>query len=283
MTSAALLAAAAGATGVLGAWEVLATAEAVRLAARLESAVAPLARARTEGLAPSGIERRRLAALAAGSLFAAGWLLGGPLLGAAAALAAPTLVVGIVRARRARYRDELRRSAAGVARALGDALAAGHSVRGALAEVAPALPGAAGHELRIAARALALGEPTDEVLDRLRARAATPPWSTLVAAILLQRAAGGDRPALLRELAAALEAAARAERDARAATAQARFTAWLVIALPAGAATLAELAAPGFLRALLAGPLPAALTALALILQATGLVAIHRIVRPRGA
>ena len=173
----------------------------------------------------------------------------------------------------------MRRGAAGAARALADAIAAGYSVRGALAEVAPALPGAAGHELRIAARALALGEPTEGVLERLRARAATRAWDTLVAAILLQRDAGGDLPALLRELATSLEAGDRLERDARAATAQARFTAWLVVGLPGAAAALAELAAPGFVHALVAAPLPAALTALALLLQATGLVAIQRIVR----
>jgi tight adherence protein B len=280
MSPAALFAAAAGATGVLGAWDVLATAEAARLGERLERAVAPLGRARREGRAPSGVERRRLGLLAAGSLFAAGWLLGGPLLGAATALAGPASMLAVVRARRGRYREEVRRGAAGAARALADAIAGGHSVRGALAEVAPTVPGAAGHELRVAARALSLGEPTEAVLERVRARAATRAWDTLVAAILLQRDAGGDLPALLRELAAALEATDRLERDARTATAQARFTAWLVVGLPVAAAALAELAAPGFLRALVAAPLPAALTALALLLQATGLVAIHRIVRP---
>src|SRR3954451_24363429 len=85
MSAVALLAAAAGACGVLGGWEGLSTAEAVRVAERLEATVAPLGRARREGLAPSGVERRRLAWLAAGSLFAAGWLLDGPLLGLAAA------------------------------------------------------------------------------------------------------------------------------------------------------------------------------------------------------
>jgi len=279
MSPAALLAAAAGATGVLGAWDVLATAEAARLGDRLGRAVAPLGRARREGRAPSGVERRRLGLLAAGSLFAAGWMIGGPLLGAASALAGPAAVVAVVRARRGRYREEVRRGAAGAARALADAIAAGYSVRGGLPEVAPTLPGAAGHELRLAARSLSLGEPTDAVLERLRTRAASRAWDTLVAAILLQRDAGGDLPALLRELAAALEAADRMERDARTATAQARFTAWLVVGLPVTAAALAELAAPGFLRALVAAPLTAALTALALLLQATGLVAIHRIVR----
>ena len=281
MSLAALLAAAAAAAGVLGAWEVLATAEATRISDRLGRALAPLGRARREGLAPSVPERRRLAFLAAGSLFAAGWLLGGPLLAVAAALTGPGAALAAVRARRTRYREDVRRGAAGAARALGDAIAAGHSMRGALADVAPTLPGAAGYELRLAARALGLGEPTEAVLERLRLRAASRAWDTLVAAILLQRDAGGDLPALLRELADALEAADRVERDAHTATAQARFTAWLVVALPVAAAALAELAAPGFLAALVAAPLPAALTALALLLQATGLVAIHRIVRPR--
>ena len=145
----------------------------------------------------------------------------------------------------------------------------------------PRLPGAAGHELRIAARGLDLGEPTEAVLEQLRLRAGCRAWDTLIAAILLQRDAGGDLPALLRELAAALEAADRLERDARTATAQARFTAWLVVGLPVAAAALAELAAPGFLAALVAAPIPAGLTLCALLLQATGLVAIHRIVRVR--
>ena len=109
VSPAALLAAAAAAAGVLGTWDVLATAEAARLGDRSALAVAPLGRARHEGRAPSGPERRRLGLLAAGSLFAAGWIVGGPLLGAAAALAGPAAVLAAVRARRARYREEVRR------------------------------------------------------------------------------------------------------------------------------------------------------------------------------
>ena len=158
MSAAALVAAAAAAgAGVLGAWECLATAEGARVADRFALALAPLARARHEGRAPSGAERRRLALLAAGALLAGGWLLGGPILGALTALAGPAAVLAVVRARRERYREEVGRGAAGAARALADAIGAGHSIRGALAETAPGLRGAAGHELRIAARALALG------------------------------------------------------------------------------------------------------------------------------
>jgi tight adherence protein B len=139
--------------------------------------------------------------------------------------------------------------------------------------------GAAGHELRAAARTLELGERTDAVLERLRGRARSPAWDTIVAAILLQRDAGGDLAGLLRQLAASLEAADRLERDARAATAQARFTAWLVLAMPLGAAALAELAAPGLIASLLANPASAWLAGTAAVLQTGALLAIRRLAR----
>src|SRR5206468_3222248 len=108
---------------------------------------------------------------------------------------------------------------------------------------------------------------------------ATPVYDTLVAAVLLQRAAGGDLAGLLRELAASFEASARLARDARAVTAQARFTGVLVAGLPALAAVVAELAQPGFLLGLLRFPPSAILLVLAAILQALGLVAVRRLAR----
>ena len=124
-----------------------------------------------------------------------------------AGVAGPAIATALVRARRRRFRHALAASAPVVARALADALSAGHSVRGALDVVATSVPGAAGHELRATARALRLGARTESTLERLRRRAASPAWDAIVAGILLQRDAGGDLPALLRDLAAALEAA----------------------------------------------------------------------------
>jgi tight adherence protein B len=275
VTGAAALAFAAAVAGTVGAWELLAAAEGTRASAALARVVEPLARAGREGHEPTVPERRRLALLAAGSLLVAGWLLGGVVVAAIAATAGPALAFVLVRARSRRYAAGLRRGAPEVARALADALASGHSVRGAMAAAAAGVAGPAGHELRRAARALALGEPVTEVLERLRASGAA--WDTMVAAILLQRDAGGDLAALLRDLAASLEAAARVEADARAATAQARFTARLVLGLPVAAATLTELAAPGFAASVLAQPLPAALAAAAVFLQVLAVLAIRRL------
>jgi tight adherence protein B len=270
--------AAAGA-GVAGAWELLAAVERVRLAAWLRRVLAPLERAAREGRLPSTAEQRRLAVLATGSLLAAGWLLAGPLLGVLAGLTGPALALAVVRRRRRRYVEQARGGAAAAARAMAAGLAAGRSVRSAVAEAAGGLSGPAGHELRLAAHALAVGEPTDAVLDRLRSRAGGGPWDTLVAALLLQRDAGGDLAGLLRGLAGSLEASARAERDARAATAQSRATAWIVAGLPAAAAAVAEMGSPGFVAGLLGNPISLALTITAGLLQTTAIVCIRRLTR----
>ena len=241
--------------------------------------VAPIVRAGREGISPTVVERRRLAVLAAAVLAAGGWFVAGPAAAVIAGIAGPLAAMSLVRARRRRFRAALAASAPVVARAFADALSAGHAVRGALEIVANSVPGAAGHELSAAVRALRLGSPTEEVLERLRRRAGSPAWDAMVAGILLQRDAGGDLPALLRDLALGLEAAARQDRDALAATAQARFTARIVLVLPLGAALLAELAQPGLLAGLLADPVSAWLTSLALILQIVALLCVRRLAR----
>ena len=137
----------------------------------------------------------------------------------------------------------------------------------------------AGRELRSAARALVLGAGTEEVLERLRSRAAEPAWETIVAAILLQRQAGGDLASLLRSIAERLEESARVEAEARSATAQARFTAWLVALLPLGAAVLGELAHPGYVGSMLRAPLAPVLLGAAAVCQLVACLAIRRIAR----
>ncbi len=142
------------------------------------------------------------------------------------------------------------------------------------------MPGAAGHELRAAAqRAARSARPRRGCSSGCAGARPRRPGTRWSPAILLQRDAGGDLPALLRELAAALEAAARQDRDALAATAQARFTARLVLLLPVGAALLAELASPGFIAGLVGNPVSASLTAAALILQVLALACVHRLAR----
>jgi tight adherence protein B len=275
-------AAAAAALAVLALWEALAAVEALALVRLVAGAVAPLARGWRDGREPSAPERRRLALVGAAALLAGGWLVAGPLVGAAVATCAPWALRALLRDRARRRRAELERAAPALARAIADALGAGHAVRGALVEAARGVESpVAAAELRAVAAMLAVGAPTEEALERLRLRARCRAYDTLVVAILLQRDAGGDLAALLRRLAATQAQAARLADDARAATAQARFTGLLVALLPAGGAALAELASPGALGGLLRVPLAAWLAGFALLLQALGFFAIRRLARVR--
>jgi tight adherence protein B len=277
-----LLAAVAAACAVGAAWDALVLAERARVPDALRQALTRVLATGQGGREPTSPERRRLAALGTLALLAGGWLVAGPLPAIVLAAAGPAAAAALLRTRRRRWHAALERGAPAVARALADALGGGHSVRGAIAEAAHAggVPGAAGAELRRCAAELALGERTELVMARLARRSGLAAYDTIVAAILLQRDAGGDLAALLRDLARTLEEAARTAADARSATAQARFTATVVAALPLGAVGLAELAQPGYLMSLVASPIPAALAAVAVVLQIAALVLVRRLARP---
>lgn len=252
-----------------------------RLARSLAGLAEVMRRPGTEGRDPAAEERRRLLAACALGALAVGTFVAGPLLGVAAACATPAALGRALRTRRERYRRAVARGAARIAIGMADALAGGHSVRGAISEAAVGMEGPAGRELRRAAHELSLGARTEEVLEGLRRRADSHEIDTIVAGVLLQRRAGGDLARLLRDSAAAIDDQTRLEGEVRAATAQARFTGVVVVLLPLGGAGLAELASPGFLTGLADGFLTAWLVGLALAMQAAAAAAIRKLGRAR--
>lgn len=276
MSPAAATAALAAALGVAGGWDAIAAAEDAQFVARARRLLRPL-RAAGDGRAPTAPEHRRLAVLGAGVLLAAGWWLAGPLAGCLLAAAGPWAVQLAVKTRRRRWQAAMVAGAPPTARALSDALAGGHSLRSAIDEAACCVEGAAGAQLRVAAAALALGETTDAVLETLRRAVTDPAWDTIVAAIGLQRRAGGDLARLLRELATTLEDQQRVEADARGAMAQARFTGLIVAVMPAFAAALVLAARPQIVSEVAGQPIAIALVGVALVLIGCGLLAIRRI------
>lgn len=230
------------------------------LAAWLRLALEPLRRAGKEGYAPSTLERRRLAALGVGAAILGGWFLGGLALALPFAVAAPAAMGAAITARRRRYRRAVERSLPEMATAIADSLSAGRSLR-------VSLP---------AAVASLAGGPTVEVVRGWRRRMRSQRVDAFAAALLSQRLAGGDLAGLLRRFAAGAAEQERVAEDARSATAQARFTGLLVVAMPTGGALFAELLQPGFLARLLASPPAAVLLAMAVALQIVGFFAIRR-------
>jgi tight adherence protein B len=245
----------------------------------LRLALEPLRRAGREGYAPSTLERRRLAALGAGAALLGGWFLAGPAVAVPLGVAGPGIAAWAVSSRRRRYRRAVERALPEVAGAVADSLAAGRSLRASLPAAAGSLDGPAAVELARLGAELDLGASTAAAVDGWRRRMRSPRIDAFVAALLSQRLAGGDLAGLLRRFAEGAAERDRVADDARSATAQARFTGLLVVAMPSGGALFAELIQPGFVAKVIGAPVSAVLVALAAALQVVGFVAIRRLSR----
>ena len=272
-----LLAAAAGGMGAVAAREAVLASPA--LGRWLADAVEPLRRAGREGYAPTEAERRRLAAVGTGALLLCVLLVAGPGPAPLGAVAGPGAAAWAVARRRARYRHSVERGLPQVATAVADALAGGNSVRAALASAASSMEGPPAAELARLRADLELGASTAAGLAALKSRLRSERVDAFAAALLSQRLGGGDLAGLLRRFAASSAERDRVAADARAATAQARFTGLLVVAMPGGAALFAELIQPGFVGGLLSNGSSAVLLAAAAAFQLGGFASIRRLSR----
>lgn len=274
MNAAVVIGAAAGGLLALAAREAAIASPAV--AGWIRFALEPLRRAAEEGYAPTSVERRRLAGLATAAAILGGWFLGGFALALPLAVAGPAAMGWAIGARRRRYRRAVERSLPEMATAIADSLSAGRSLRASLPAAVASLDGPPAIELSRLAAELDLGASTVAVVGDWRRRMRSERIDAFAAALLSQRLAGGDLAGLLRRFAAGAAERERVAEDARSATAQARFTGLLVVAMPTGGALFAELLQPGFLATLLASPPAAVLIALAAALQVAGFFAIRR-------
>lgn len=269
--------------GVAGWFAVLAARElaggSASLSAWVRIALEPLRRAGSEGYLPTSTERVRLAVVAGAAAIFAGWLLGGVGLALVLAGLAPLVAGGLVRRRRRRYRRAVEAAVPETARAIADCLSAGHSPRGALVAASSSLDGPAAAEFARLRHQLDLGRPTHVAVRSLAERFGSERIDAFATALISQRLAGGDLVALLRRFAEGAAERDRVAEDARSATAQARFTGYLVVAMPGGAALFTELIRPGFFGSVLASTPALAVLALSVLMQAGGFILISRFAR----
>ena len=240
---------------------------------------APLRRAASHGQNPSAVERRRLGVAGAVAGAGAGWIVGGGGAAFVAGIAGALLLPRVATWRRARYGRRVEAGAAGAALSMSGALAGGGSIRAAIAAAANELDGPIAIELRRTAVELEAGASLDAALDNLIARAPSRSMLLITAAVQLQRRSGGDLAALLRRIASSVEDEHRAAEEANAATAQARVTSMMVLALPPAGIALAEVASPGLVGRMVGSPIGVSLVIAASALQAVGAVAVRRLAR----
>jgi len=272
--------------GIAAGLSVLAAVEMARsrvsLGAWLALELEPVRKTFSEGRIPTLKEKIRLAILFSLLGTAAGWLIGGLVLAVAAAAFAPVVTgVGLATSG-ARYRRRIERSLPDVARAVADGLAAGRSPRGALGSVHRSLGGEAGREFARIGAEIALGLPTAVVMDQLADRLDSSRIDAFAVAVTSHRTTGGDLASLLRRFADGATEQDRISDDARSSTAQARFSGYLVAAMPLAAGLLVELVSPGLVRSVAGSPAALALVAVSLVIQTGGFVAIGRLASVSG-
>jgi tight adherence protein B len=245
----------------------------------IDEVLAPLRRAGAEGRDATRPERRRLQLTVAAVSLPLALAFAAPVLAACLAIASAALVPRALVCRRERYTRQLGEGTASAASRIADALASGHTTRAGLELAAGELEGPIGREFSRIAADIQLGASTDVALAAFRERAASRRVDLLVAAICLHRRSGGNLAALLREIAAALEDQARLEAEARAETAQARFTSSVVLAMPFCVLGLYELVSPGTIGRLVGSALGLWLLIAAALMQVTGAVLVRRLAR----
>jgi len=273
----ALLGAAAGFTSVLAIREFLGGSAA--LAGWVRMTLEPLRRVRAEGYVPDAGERNAVAMLAVAVAVTSGLVLGDPLLAVGLGIAAPFAAGALIRRDRRRYLRAVEEAVPETARAIADCLSAGHSPRGALAAVSVTLDGPAASEFDRLGRELELGRPTDLAVADLAGRFGSERIDAFAAALVSQRLAGGDLAAVLRRFADGSAERDQAVKDARSATAQARYTGHLVAAMPAVAAIFAEIVRPGLFGSLLGSGPALVLVAVSAVMQASAFAAISKLAR----
>ena len=270
-----LLAAIGGGAVAVAVREALATMpSALR---QLDAALQTLALAGRENRAPTEVERRRLGVVAGLAIGALAVLVSGPGPLAGVAAAGPTVGGWAVARRQRRYRLRVERDVPAIAAAIADAVAGGGSLRAALLGAGTALEGPSAVELARAAADLELGLPPREALAGMLSRVPSERVEALVAAVLSQERVGGDLADLLRRHAGAAAQRQRAEKEAHAATAQARLTGGMVVVMPLFMGLMVELISPGFIAGMLSSPLAVVLLATAGALQVAGFFAIRKL------
>lgn len=239
----------------------------------------PLRRASLEGYRPTSDERLRLAVLIALVAVGCGWWVGGPVAGLILAAGAPLPAGWLIARGRRRYRRSVERSLPEISRAIADCLTAGHSPRGAIAAATASLEGPARSEFSALRYELETGRPTADAIRGMAERFRSPRVDAFATALVSQQLAGGDLAGLLRRFAEGAAERDRVAEDARSATAQARFTGYLVVAMPAGAALFTELLRPGFIGSIVGSAPALIILGLSILLQLGGFVAISKLAR----
>lgn len=184
---------------------------------------------------------------------------------------------GVRRARSAR----LRRIESQLPEALdmmGRALRAGHAFPTALKMVGEEMAAPISEEFKAAFDEVNFGIAMQDALTSMANRVDLTDMRFFVIAVVIQRETGGNLAELLASISAIMRDRIKLLGQVRVLSAEGRLSAWILTALPFGAALLIQFSNPGFLEVLYTDPAGQKMIGGALTLMAIGILAMRKII-----
>jgi tight adherence protein B len=166
-----------------------------------------------------------------------------------------------------------------LARVLANATQAGLALRTAVSMAAEELEAPAGEELRKVSDAMALGHSVEDALAELQQRLPSRELIVLVSTLVLSSRAGGSVVESLRNLTVTLEERKETRREIRTQMSQVTVTAYAVPVIGIGSLLLLDRIMPGSLAALTGSGIGRVLVLVSLAMYVVGFVLIRRMAR----
>lgn len=160
---------------------------------------------------------------------------------------------------------------------LGRSLSVGHAFTEALHQVASEMPDPIATEFRITFEEQKLGLSTKVALDRLSERVPLTDLRLCIVAIHIQRETGGNLAETLERVAHTIRERYKLMEDFRTMTTSSRASAWILCGLPFALVFLLTTINPDYMSKLLYDPRGHVVIAVAIVLQAIGMLLIRKI------
>lgn len=200
------------------------------------------------------------------------------MIGAAAGLWLPFMILNSKRARRQRVMAEQLPEALDF---LSRILKAGHSLPTGIQMVADELPAPLSTEFRRTYDQHSLGQPIEESFKEMASRIDSPDFAFLITAILIQRQTGGDLSEVLGNISDMIRARLKLAMQVKSKTAEGRFTGYILVAFPCAMFAIMYLMNPTYTAIMYQSKKGIAMLCAAVVLQSMGLFAIRKITRIR--
>jgi tight adherence protein B len=213
--------------------------------------------------------------------FFAAWALAGWLVGLGAGIAAAFLPFTHVSRQRNKRLRAFETQFPETLDLVSRALRAGHAFGSGLKVAAEEGPEPMATEFRVATEEINLGLALPQALLNLADRVPLADIRFFVTAVLIQRETGGNLTEILGNISALIRERLRLLANVRVLSAEGRFSAWILIALPIFAGGAILVLNPGYLTVLVVDPLGKRILTGGAILMFLGVVWMRRMVRIR--